>query len=493
MRELRILRSVRTRLALWHTGALALVLLAFTGATFAFLERLTTERVDRSLSEAVSAFHSAVLAHLHDDITPEEAALNAAREFRFSERRVLVYGDRHRLIAISDSSRDVLTAAISAIEEADDSPLHPIFASLIPGSAAYAMVGDGVQNVRGYARRVVVNDVALTIVALQTGLSERSLLATFLQAAAIAIPIALVLAGVGGYLLARRGLEPVVDMGRKAASIDSKHLGARLGTRQTGDELDELAAVFNDMLDRLERSFVQQKRFMADASHELRTPIASLRAAAGIALSQPRSNDEYERALMHVRDEARRLSLIVEDLFTLARLDDQGQQIHRESFFLEELVMGCVGSVRPLAHERGVRIEFTPDIEAHCTGDPLLLDRLITNLLDNAIKHTPTGGVVRVEVTQDDGACRVRVIDTGTGIPDEAKPHIFDRFFRAEAARTRPHRAESGGGLGLSIAWQIARAHGGELNLVRSDAQGTEFALVVPSRLSSGTVRSSSV
>ncbi len=489
MRWPRILRSVRTRLALWHTGALAFVLLAFTGATIGFLDRLTTQRVDRSLSEAVAAFHSAVVANLRDDITPEDAALNAAREFRFSERRVLVYGDRHRLVAISDSSRDVLTAAISAVEEADDSPLHPIFASLVPGSSAYAMVGDGSAEVRGYARRVAVNDVALTIVALQTGLSERSLLATFLQAVAVAIPLALRLAGVGGYFLARRGLEPVVDMGREASSIDSRHLGARLATRQTGDELDELAAVFNDMLDRLERSFVQQKRFMADASHELRTPIASLRAATGIALSQPRTSVEYETALVHVRDEARRLSLIVDDLFTLARLDDQGQHVHRESFFLEELVMGCVGSVRPLAQERGVRIEFTPDAEARCMGDPMLLDRLITNLLDNAIKHTPSGGMVRVEVARTGDECVVRVIDTGSGIPHDAQPHIFDRFFRAEAARTRSDRDESGGGLGLSIAWQIARAHGGELNLVHSDVRGTEFALSLPSTDPNGTAR----
>lgn len=489
MRGASILRSVRTRLALWHTGVLALVLLAFAAATFAFLDRLTRDRIDQSLTEAVAAFHSAVLAHLHNEPNAEAAARNAAREFRFGERRVLVYGDRHRLVAVSDSSRDVLTAAVSAIEEADDSPLHPIFASLVPGSSAYAMVGEGAAQVRGYARRVGVDTMTLTIVALQTGLSERSLLASFLQAAAIAIPLALILAGAGGYFLARRGLEPVVEMGRRASAIDSSHLQSRLPVRNTGDELDDLATVFNDMLERLERSFHQQQRFMADASHELRTPIASLRAAAGIALSQPRTHAEYETALVHVRDEARRLSLIVEDLFTLARLDDHEQQLNGEEFFLEELTMGCVGSTRPLAQERGVHIEFTPTEEARCTGDPLLIDRLITNLLVNAIRHTAHGGVVRVELERTGRANVVRVIDNGTGIPVEAQPHIFDRFFRADAARTRERNGEGGGGLGLSIAWQIAQAHHGSLQLARSDSQGTEFVVSLPTPDGNGAAR----
>src|ERR1700716_1310807 len=149
-----MLRSVRTRLALWHAGVLALILIAFTVFTWAFLQRLTQERVDQSLAEAVRSFHQAVLTEARAQRTPDEAAQDAAREFRFSGRRVLVYGAHHSLIAVSDSARDDRTRAISAIAEAHGSPIHPIFAQLTPGRSAYATVSAGTQRVRGYATNV---------------------------------------------------------------------------------------------------------------------------------------------------------------------------------------------------------------------------------------------------------------------------------------------------------------------------------------------------
>ena len=472
-------RSVRTRLALWHTAVLALVLVAFTVATWAFLDRLTRDRVDRSLEEAVRAFHQAVLSELPAHRTPEEAAQEAAHAFRFSGRRVLVYGEHHSLIAISDSSSDPVTEAISAIDRADDSPLHPIFASLTPGSSAFATVGDGSGGVRAYATSVAVGDQTFTIVALQVGLSERSILASFLQATVIAIPLALLLAGLGGYFLARRSFAPVVDMGRRASAIDSSSLDARLAVRNTGDEMDELATVFNDMLERLERSFVQQRQFMADASHELRTPLAGLRAEASVALQQDRTNAEYEQSLERVRDEARRLSAVVDDLFTLARLDgDEG--LHASEFYLEELVMECVDRMRSLAMDRGITLAFQPALEAPVHGDRDMIDRVIMNLLDNATKYTPRGGAVRVELERSGDEWLVRVSDNGSGVPVEAQAHVFDRFYRADEARTRPDGSTGGAGLGLSIAWEIARAHGGRVELASSGASGSVFTLTLP-------------
>jgi heavy metal sensor kinase len=459
---------------------LALVLVAFTIATWTFLERFTQDRVDRSLADAVRSFHQAVLAEARNGRTPEQAAQDAAREFRFSGRRVLVYGTHHSLVAVSDSARDDLTLAISAIDQADDSPMHPMFASLAPGTSAYADVDAGKQHVRAYATSVQVADETFTIVALQVGLIERAILTNFLQATSVAIPIALVLAGLGGYFLARRGFAAAIDMGRRASSIDSESLDARLAVRNTGDEMDELATIFNDMLARLERSFVQQRQFMADASHELRTPIASLRAEATVALSQARTPTEYEASLEHVRDEARRLSAVVDDLFTLARLDAEEGIRQREEFFLEEQVMDCLGRLRLLALDRGVGLSFHPTVEARCSGDPLLIDRIITNLVDNAIKYVPSGSEVRVEMESTRDLHLVRVCDNGTGIPLEAQQRVFDRFFRADAARTRSSTTPGGAGLGLSIAWRIARAHGGDLQLTSSGANGTTFTLTLP-------------
>ena len=476
-------RSVRTRLAVWHTAVLALVLVAFTVATWAFLDRLTRERVDRSLAEAARAFHQAMLSELRTNHSADQAALEAAQAFRFSGRRVLVYGAHHSLLAVSDSASDRLTQAISAIDRADDSPLHPLFASLTLGASAYATIGEGTGGVRAYATSVQIADQTFTIVALQVGLSERSILATFLQATAIAIPLALIVAGLGGYLLAQRTLAPVIDMGRRASAIDSESLDTRLAVRGTGDamdELDELATVFNDMLGRLERSFVQQRQFMADASHELRTPLASLRAEASVTLSQPRTSHEYASSLEHMRNETRRLSAIVDDLFTLARLDAEDTVPQRREIYLEEQVMACVGRLYPLAQDRGLSLTFHPSSEAHCRADPELIDRVITNLLDNAIKYTPRGGSVAVEIETVGNCHVVRVTDDGTGIPAAAQLRVFDRFFRADEARARPETQGGGAGLGLSIAWEIARAHGGDLLLTSSSGRGTVFTLTLP-------------
>lgn len=474
-----MLRSVRTRLALWHAGVLALILIAFTVFTWAFLQRLTQERVDQSLAEAVRSFHQAVLTEARAQRTPDQAAQDAAREFRFSGRRVLVYGAHHSLVAVSDSASADLTRAISAIDRADDSPLHPLFASLTPGRSAYATIRNGHDLIRSYATSVRVADQDFTIVALQVGQIERTVLGNFLQAVLIAIPLALALAGIGGYFLARRSFAAVMDMGRRASSIDSESLDARLAVRNTGDEMDELASIFNDMLERLQRSFVQQRQFMADAAHELRTPIASLRAEASVALTQARTPVEYEASLVHVRDDARRLSAIVDDLFTLARLDAEEGILHRQEFFLEELLLESVARVRPLAVDSGISITFNPTVEARCTGDPLLIDRIITNLLDNAIKYGAPGCSVEIELETSWAWHMVRVSDNGPGIPADAQAHIFARFFRADAARTRS-AAPGGAGLGLSIAWRIARAHGGDLTLTSSGETGSVFTLTLP-------------
>jgi signal transduction histidine kinase len=234
------------------------------------------------------------------------------------------------------------------------------------------------------------------------------------------------------------------------------------------------------MLARLERSFVQQRQFMADASHELRTPLASLRAEASVTLSQARTNREYELSLEQVRDEARRLSAIVDDLFTLARLDAEDNVLQRRAFYLEELVMQCVGRLHSLAQDRGLTLTFMPSVEARCNGDPDLIHRVITNLLDNATKYTPSGGSVRVELETQASWHLVRVSDDGVGIPPEAQPRVFDRFFRADASRTRNGTSSGGAGLGLSIAQGIARAHGGDLVLTASSEAGTVFTLTLP-------------
>jgi len=241
-----------------------------------------------------------------------------------------------------------------------------------------------------------------------------------------------------------------------------------------------LATIFNDLLDRLDQSFERQRRFIADASHELRTPLAILRGEAEVAISQQgRTAEDYLESLVILHKETSRLIKIVEDLFTLTRADSGQHPLSPEDVYLEEVVAECAHSANTLAREKN--IELTVDASSECLvrGDPALLRRMILNLLDNAIKYTGDGGRVDISCRATSAGCEVHIIDTGPGIPPELHSRIFERFFRADPARSRSGR-EGGAGLGLSIALWIAEAHHGRLELVRSDATGSHFAVYLP-------------
>jgi signal transduction histidine kinase len=256
--------------------------------------------------------------------------------------------------------------------------------------------------------------------------------------------------------------------------------------------------VFNDLLTRLDAAFDQQRRFMADASHELRTPVSIMRGEADVALSQPvRSLEEYRGALEVVRAEGRRLSRIVGELFLLARADAGQQPLESRALYLDDLVTECVRAVRSLALRRDVALRCTMDppvsgegdhsdaepeaLEHAYDGDEELLRRMLVNLLDNAIKHAPHGSVVDVRLTSDAREHRIQVVDRGPGIPDAAQAHVFERFFRADEAHGRDDDSETGGaGLGLAIARWVAEAHGGSLTLLDARSGGTKFEARLP-------------
>jgi len=497
-----ILDSVRGRLAAWHTAVLALVLVAFSAATYAFLVELTRQRTDGLLVETARAFHHTFISELVIESTPDAAARHAAREFRFSDRMVLVFGAGGEQIASSEPGEsaggagepDAGGARMRAGRVGASGPIGAdssasrlligeaarLAAKAGPGAPVFGMLAGG--EVRAYAEAVEVGGAPYVIVAIQHPGAEEAVLRTFLEAVAIAIPLALVLAGAGGYFLARKSLAPVVAMSGQATRISAERLDLRLPVANPRDELGQLATAFNALLSRLEAAFRQQRQFMADASHELRTPVAILRAEADVALSRPdRSPAEYRESLEVVRDAAGRLTHVVDDLFMLARADAGQYPLSPEDLYLEELLADCVRAMRSLAERRGVRLEYAPGAEAPWRGDEALLRHLVLNLLDNAIKHTPTGGLVAVELATEESAYAIRVRDTGAGVPPEAQSHIFDRFYRADRARSRAEATmTSGAGLGLAIARWIAEAHGGTVTLESTGPEGSTFLVKLP-------------
>ena len=237
------------------------------------------------------------------------------------------------------------------------------------------------------------------------------------------------------------------------------------------DELGQLTHAFNGLVARLRAALKTQRQFMADASHELRTPVSIIRSAADVALSRDeRSESEYRETIATAREQAQRLGRLVEDMLVLARADAGGYPIQSTDLDLDEIVDDCRRAVKLLAVERGVQVQSSAGPELPIRGDADLLRRLLLNLLQNAIQHTPAGGSVTVTTEPLPDNVKVRVSDGGPGIPDADRSRIFDRFVRLDEARTG-----NGAGLGLSIAKWIAEAHGGTLVLEASGPGGSTF------------------
>jgi heavy metal sensor kinase len=269
-------------------------------------------------------------------------------------------------------------------------------------------------------------------------------------------------------------------MSERARRITAESLEERLPVVNPRDELGQLATTFNELLTRLETSFDQQLRFMADASHELRTPLSVMRTATDVTLRRERREEaEYRDAFQIVSEQTHRLTRIVEDMFTLARADAGSRTLEESDFYLDELIAETARAASVLGESKGVRLDVNQAMEMLCHGDEGLLRQMIMNLLGNAIKHTPSGGVVGISLDRRNGQYEIRVSDTGTGIPVEAQPHIFERFYRADKSRSRATDG-GGAGLGLAIARWIAEAHKGQVELERSDETGSVFFASVP-------------
>ena len=282
-------------------------------------------------------------------------------------------------------------------------------------------------------------------------------------------------AGGGGLLIARRALRPIRDMTDLANEISADELDRRIDYAGPPDELGQLAQTLDSMLDRLEASFDQQRRFAADAAHELRTPLAAIRGQIDVALRRERSPGEYRDVLQRVGGQSERLTQLVESLLLLAR--DVGQlALETGAVELSAIVADSVAAHQGEAAERGVALTENTGTDT-VAADPALLRVLIDNLLRNAFAVTPRGGTVTVSTASEPGAVVITVTDTGPGIPEADLARIFDRFYRVQAARSRQ---DGGAGLGLAICRTIAEAHGGSIGARNRDEGGAEFTVRLP-------------
>ncbi|MFI5272335.1 MAG: sensor histidine kinase, partial [Ktedonobacterales bacterium] len=315
---------------------------------------------------------------------------------------------------------------------------------------------------------------------LQVGTSATSLQAT-LRTAAVALfgvaPLLLLLGAAGSYWLARRALRPVLRVTRSAREIESHDLHRRVPVPRARDEVQDLALTLNGMIERLERAFDQQRRFVADASHELRTPVAAIQSLTDVALTQPGTADDYADVLRAVNSEAERLGALIGDLLALARADEGQVRLEHDPVRLDLLAAEVVAVVEPLATEREVRVAFTA-VPATVRGDEARLIQMLLNLVDNAIHYTPAGGLVTVEIEMLGGDVRLSVRDTGRGIAAEHLPHVFERFYRADPARRRS--GSGGSGLGRAIVAWVVQVHQGQISVESRVGEGSTFTVRLP-------------
>jgi heavy metal sensor kinase len=294
---------------------------------------------------------------------------------------------------------------------------------------------------------------------------------------AAALPVAASLALGGGYVLIKRALTPVDRIAASAERISSHNLSERLPAAPTGDELERLSVALNHMIERLDTAFQYSRRFVADASHELRTPLTVLRGELESLVQEPRLSPELREQLGSVLEEAERLGHIVEGLFAISRLDAGEAQAEWVAFDLAQLATSTADQMSLLAEDKDIRVTCNAVQAVWVEGDRARLKQVVVNLLDNAIKYTLREGTVVLTVNATDSKAMLEVVDNGIGIPPEALPHVFDRFFRVDKARSR---AEGGAGLGLSIVKSICAAHHGRVEASSTFGQGSLFRVELP-------------
>lgn len=407
---------VRWRLTLWYVGVFTVILAFLGGGLFLVVRRQVSRRLDASLQSATAALARAARIREVERARATGPVVDAVDELHIPDRVLYLCDANGRLVKPDSAPPWVLEAARATTSS---------------GRIDRDLTTPDHHTVRLHAERFRTDTAGYIAIAVADRAELESQYATLIEAFAVAAVVALLLVGSGGYLLVRQSTAPI------------------------------------------ERSMNQMRRFMADAAHELRTPITIVRTRAELALNAAREagveGGTDAAAFQAIEREANRLGRIVGDLLTLARAESGDRPIARESLYLDDAAMNAVEAARALADHKGVKLLVGTFEEARVSGDAALLRQLFLILLDNAIKFTPAGGQVQLDVAANDGHAEVVVADTGIGIPPDQLPNIFERFYRGDPAR---QQAE-GAGLGLAIARWIADAHRAELTVESEPGKGT--------------------
>lgn len=452
--------SIRLKLTAWYVAVLLASLSLFAITAFIVMKKGIEKSVDENLEgqatgveEVIERVVQAEPARLADELRQHQEIREQADFLQVGDQngrwiyrsRLMTHYEVPLPVKASGSAYDIMSV---------DLPMRVLVRAMSVGSATYR----------------------IQVAAPMDDFYDA--IARFRWIVLLLCPLVLVLASGGGYWLSGRALAPVDRITRAAQDINSQNLARRLEVPQSGDELQRLSETLNGMLERLESSFNRIVQFTADASHELRTPLAVMRTTTEVSLRTSETVGDYRAAQEEILAELEKTSSLVEKLMLLARADAGVDCVQRARVNLAECLSEACEDGRVLAEAR--QLKFAEHIEAprlFIAGDSQALHRLFLILIDNAVKYTPPGGSVAVMLTQKDGSAVAEIRDTGIGVSAEDLPHIFDRFYRADKARSR----EFGGvGLGLSIARWVAEAHRGTIEVQSTPGRGSAFYVRLP-------------
>jgi heavy metal sensor kinase len=457
------IHSIKFRFTIWYLLVLAVLLIALSAGVYFYLSRSLYRNLDDSLELRSTQLRS----------IPE--ILESIRQGEFQEELgeiiILYFYSGDQLMEVSPRGISI--------------PLpHELISQAIAGASLFTTI----QTEEGEGLRLLAVPINISILGPPPGIQPAALviarstkqidqaLTGLVRTLIIAVPLALALAAAGGIFLARRALKPVDKIAQTAREIGEGDLSQRINVN-TKDELGRLAATLNEMIGRLEKAFQRQKQFTSDASHELRTPLAVIEAESTLALQKERPSSDYQQSLEIISQESKQMSSLIDQLLTLARADAGKEQWNFVEVNLGKLISNLSTDVEILCQEKGLSFQLGRTQDLVVKGDEARLRELFMNLLDNAIRYTPSPGTVSVSLRREGQMAIVAITDTGVGIPAEDIPLIFERFYRVDKSRSR---AEGGSGLGLAICRHIAEAHGGKIEVESQVGTGSTFSVWLP-------------
>jgi heavy metal sensor kinase len=461
--------TIRARLVAWFTLVLALILVSFCWLIYFTLSKALYDSVDKKLATIAE-----ITADSASRVTDDNQGWNDYLEKFFGFRPTAKY------IQILDKSGNV---------DYDSDKSLPKRLPITPETVKRAETGETVYEtlsgldeypIRVISYPVMKNNKLINLVQVGSSLEYvQETLRRLLLIMLLTVPTVILSSSVGGYLLAKAALRPVTEITEAARSIGAKDLSQRIPVRNKKDELGRLSSTFNEMLERLQKSFDQVKQFSADASHELRTPLTILKGETEWSLRSVRSIDEYKETLSSNLEEINHMSHIVEDLLVLSRADLGKTPMEMKPVEITPILYDILDMGKTLAEQKKQTIELdTGGIDGvKVMGNELSLRRLFLNLVDNGIKYTKKGGSIHIGASVSADEVQVRIADNGMGISPQDQQKIFDRFFRVDKNRSRK---EGGTGLGLAICRFITDAHHGKILVSSTPGMGSTFTVVLP-------------